>query len=91
MTNTLTSSLRIGPLMLDFPVVQAALSGYSDWPMRVIARRCGAPYSICEVMLDQFVTSLKNREKTRHHLMISDEEHPVGGQLRYLQEHRQTR
>ncbi len=31
--------LRIGSLTLDFPVVQAALSGYSDLPMRVIARR----------------------------------------------------
>jgi hypothetical protein len=31
--------LHIGPLKLDFPVVQAALSGYSDLPMRVIARR----------------------------------------------------
>ena len=81
MTDTLISPLRIGPLALDFPVVQAALSGYSDWPMRVIARRCGAPYALCEVMLDRFLTTLKNREKTRHHLMISDEEHPVGGQL----------
>jgi hypothetical protein len=28
------NELRIGPLRLDFPVVQAALSGYSDLPMR---------------------------------------------------------
>ena len=34
--------LRIGPIELDFPVVQAALSGYSDWAMRTIARRLGA-------------------------------------------------
>ena len=47
--------LRIGPLRLDFPVVQAALSGYSDRPMRLIARRLGAPYTLCEVMLDQFI------------------------------------
>ena len=31
--------LRLGSIELDFPVVQAALSGYSDWPMRVIAKR----------------------------------------------------
>lgn len=73
--------LRIGPIQLDFPVVQAALSGYSDWPMRVIARRLGAPYTICEVMLDQFINAVKNRHKTRRHLKTSDEEHPVGGQL----------
>ncbi|MCA9155745.1 MAG: tRNA-dihydrouridine synthase [Planctomycetales bacterium] len=79
---TLTySPLRLGPIEVGFPVVQAALSGYSDWPMRVIARRLGAPYTLCEVMLDQFLVTLRDRQKTRHHLHISDEEHPVGGQL----------
>ena len=47
--------LRLGPIELDFPVVQAALSGYSDWPMRVIAKRFGASYSLCEVLLDKFL------------------------------------
>jgi len=73
--------LQIGPIALDFPVVQAALSGYSDSPMRTIARRLGAPYTICEVMLDKFVVDLKPRKRTSHYLHISDEEHPVGGQL----------
>jgi len=75
------SPLKIGPITLDFPVVQAALSGYSDAPMRVIARRLGAPYTICEVMLDKFVVELKPRRKNRHFLYIAEEEHPVGGQL----------
>lgn len=74
-------TLRIGPITLDFPVVQAALSGYSDSPMRTIARRLGAPYTICEVMLDKFVVDLKPRKRTSHFLHIADEEHPVGGQL----------
>lgn len=73
--------LRIGPLRLDFPVVQAALSGYSDMPMRLIARRLGAPYTLCEVMLDKFVLGLKPRRKNRHFLHVADEEHPTGGQL----------
>ena len=73
--------LDIGAVKLDIPVVQAALSGYSDWPMRVIARRHGAPYTICEVMLDQFLVALRDRSKTKHFLHISDDEHPVGGQL----------
>jgi nifR3 family TIM-barrel protein len=73
--------LRLGPIELDFPVVQAALSGYSDWPMRVIARRHGAPYTLCEVLLDKFLIELKERQRTRRFLWISDEEHPVGGQL----------
>ncbi len=59
--------------------MQAALSGYSDWAMRVIARRLGAPYTLCEVMLDQLV--LQGGRKNRRYLRISDEEHPVGGQL----------
>src|SRR5882757_8999591 len=73
--------LRIGRLKLDFPVVQAALSGYSDMPMRVIARRLGAPYTLCEVMLDKFILELKPRRRNRHFLHVSDEEHPAGGQL----------
>jgi tRNA-dihydrouridine synthase B len=73
--------LCIGPMRLDFPVVQAALSGYSDMPMRVIARRLGAPYTLCEVMLDQFVVQLKPRRRNRHFLQVADEEHPTGGQL----------
>jgi tRNA-dihydrouridine synthase B len=75
------NQLCIGPLRLDFPVVQAALSGYSDMPMRVIARRLGAPYTLCEVMLDKFVNELKPRRRNRHFLHVADEEHPTGGQL----------
>jgi nifR3 family TIM-barrel protein len=74
-------NLRVGPLSLDFPVVQAALSGYSDMPMRVIARRYGAPYTLCEVMLDKFIVELKPRRRNRHFMIVAGEEHPVGGQL----------
>lgn len=73
--------LSIGNLSLDFPVVQAALSGYSDWPMRVIAKRLGASYTLCEVMLDQFVVKVKPSYKNRRFMKVTDEEHPVGGQL----------
>jgi tRNA-dihydrouridine synthase B len=75
------SPLRIGPIELDFPVVQAALSGYSDWAMRVIARRLGAPYTLCEVMLDRFVSQVSGGRKARRYMQVSDEEHPVGAQL----------
>ena len=73
--------LRIGNVEIGFPVVQAALSGYSDLPMRVIARRHGAPYTVCEVMLDQFLVSLTKRQRTKHFLDIHPDEPPVGGQL----------
>lgn len=80
-TATPLKPLKIGNVDIGFPIVQAALSGYSDWPMRVIARRLGAPYTICEVMLDEFLVKLKERKRTSHFLHISAEEHPVGGQL----------
>ncbi len=79
--NSKLKPLTIGNVEIGFPIVQAALSGYSDWPMRVIAKRLSAPYTICEVMLDQFLVSLKERKRTSHFLHISEEEHPVGGQL----------
>ena len=77
----ISNLLNIGSIELDLPVVQAAMSGYSDWPMRAIARKLGAPYSICEVMIDSFVSSLKDRARTRHHLLVTDNDHPVGAQL----------
>ncbi len=73
--------LQIGPIALDFPVVQAPLSGYSDWPMRVIARRLGAAYTVCEVMLDQFILNVTKGRKARRFLRVTDEEHPCGAQL----------
>jgi tRNA-dihydrouridine synthase B len=74
-------NLRIGNLDIGFPVVQAALSGYSDWPMRMLAREHGASYSLCEVMLDQFLVAMKDRAKNRHYLFNSAAEQPVAGQL----------
>ena len=75
------SPVRIGPIALDFPVCQAALSGYSDWPMRVIARRLGAAYTLCELMLDQFILSVSKGRKFKRFLKTSPEEHPCGAQM----------
>src|SRR4051812_23190180 len=73
--------MKIGNVQIDFPVVQAALSGYSDGAMRRVARRLGAPYTLCEVMLDRFIIEESHTKKNRRHLAVHDEEHPVGGQL----------
>ena len=73
--------LKIGNLDIGFPVVQAALSGYSDWPMRMIAREHGASYTLCEVMLDKFLVELNNKAKNKHFLYNTEEEKPVAGQL----------
>ena len=73
--------LRLGPVAIEFPVVQAPLSGYSDWPMRVIARRLGAAYTVCEVMLDQFILNVTKGRKAKRFLRVTDDEHPCGAQL----------
>ncbi len=73
--------LRIGPVEIGFPVVQAALAGYSDWPMRVIATRLGAPYTVAEVMLDRFVLNVSRGRKARQYIRTTDNEHPCGAQL----------
>ena len=71
--------MNIGQLQFDFPVVQAALSGYSDAAMRRVARMCGAPYALDEVVLDRLIV-VKGR-KQRRHLSLAADDHPIGGQL----------
>lgn len=73
--------LKIGSVDIGFPVVQAALSGYSDWPMRAVARRLGASYTLCEVLLDQFVVSVTRGNKAKKYLRVVNEDHPCGAQL----------
>jgi nifR3 family TIM-barrel protein len=73
------SKLKIGDLTLDFPVVLAALAGYSDLPYRTICRSLGAPFATTEVMLDRF---LLHESKLRRFILKSDaDDHPVGGQF----------
>ncbi len=71
--------LTIGPIQLDAPFVQAALSGYSDASMRLLVREYGCPYAINEVVLDKFVGV--GGKKMRRMLAIPEADHPVGGQL----------
>lgn len=73
--------LKLGNVIVAFPVVQAALSGYSDWPNRVIAWRLGAGYTLGEVLLDQFVLQVTKGRKAKRYIRVSDEEHPTGAQL----------
>ena len=73
--------LSIGPVRIGFPVAQAALSGYSDWPMRVIARRLGAAYVIGEVLLDEFIVNVSKGPKFKRCVRATDDERPSGAQL----------
>ena len=71
--------LRIGPLSLSLPAVQAALSGYSDRAMRIVARRWGAELTMAEVVLDKLVVMPGKIRKRA--LEIGEDDHPIGGQL----------
>ncbi len=61
------------------PAVQAALSGYSDLPMRRVARAHGARFCFNEVVLDRLV--VEKGKIQRLTLDVPDDDHPVGGQL----------
>jgi nifR3 family TIM-barrel protein len=72
--------LRIGSIAIGFPVVQAALSGYSDLAMRRIARQLGASYALCEVVLDRVILQARRKNRLRF-MRVTDDDHPLGGQL----------
>ena len=71
--------LNIGHISLDAPMVQAALSGYSDSSMRRLVRDYGCPYTINEVVLDKMVG--EGGRKMRRMLAVEGGDHPVAGQL----------
>ena len=71
--------LTIGGIVIDFPVVLAALAGYSDRPFRLICRSCGAPYAATEVMLDKQVVLEGKLQRRLTQLDAAD--HPIAGQV----------
>jgi nifR3 family TIM-barrel protein len=71
--------LKIGSLQIDVPFVQAALSGYSDYPMRRLARRHGAVYTLSEARLDRLI--IQPGRKRKQILDVPQDDHPVGAQL----------
>ena len=76
---TVPSGLTIGGITLPLPYFQAALSGYSDRAMRLLAREFGAPLTFPGVMLD---TTTVNPTVVRKHLnVVAEQEHPIGAQI----------
>jgi tRNA-dihydrouridine synthase B len=61
------------------PAIQAALSGFSDRPMRMVARHFGAKLAMAEVVLDEHVL-LHGTHRARI-FSIGEDDHPIGGQL----------
>ncbi|MCJ7642917.1 MAG: tRNA-dihydrouridine synthase family protein [Candidatus Aminicenantes bacterium] len=73
------SPIKIGAIEIEFPVVLAALAGYSDLPYRLICRSCGAAYTTTEAMLDrQVAVEIRRRRKMTR---IDDADRPVAGQI----------
>jgi tRNA-dihydrouridine synthase B len=71
--------LRIGTITIDFPVVLAALAGYTDLPYRLICRSCSVPYTATEAMLDaQVLLEGKLRKRL---IRLDPSDHPVAGQI----------
>jgi tRNA-dihydrouridine synthase B len=72
-------AVRLEEMLRRFPVAQAALSGYSDLPMRRVARLHGAVYALNEVVLDTLVLTPGRKQRAIAH--VPPDDHPVGGQL----------
>ena len=49
--------------------------------MRRITRQLGAPYTVCEVLLDKFVIDVTKGRKAKRFLRVEDEDRPAGAQL----------
>ncbi|MBQ5789242.1 MAG: tRNA-dihydrouridine synthase family protein, partial [Thermoguttaceae bacterium] len=81
MSEPLFPPLKIGKLYLGTPIIQAPLSGYSDAPMRRLARKFGASFALCEVFLDQFILNVSKKSKSRLYLATRDSDKPSGAQL----------
>lgn len=77
----MVSPLKLGPFEFAVPVMEAALSGYSDAPMRRLAKEFGAPFALCEVFLDQFVMAVSKKSKARFYLAVKENDHPCGAQV----------
>jgi tRNA-dihydrouridine synthase B len=71
--------LKIGDIELDVPFFQAPLSGYTDRPMRVLARQFGAPLTFTGVLLDKI--SLHPRAVRKLLSNPGPDESPVGAQI----------
>jgi len=80
----------------DAPFFQAGLAGYSDGPMRLVAREHGAPFCITEALLDRtLMNGGKGRRKEDPDLLASEcglgdpeenriaglDDHPIAGQV----------
>lgn len=71
--------MKIGSLELSMPFIQAALAGYTDYPMRHLARRFGCPLTFTGVMLDRI--ALHPKVMRQQKFLPYPDEHPVVAQI----------
>lgn len=71
--------LTLGSLTLDVPFFQAAISGYTDYAMRRLAKEFGSPLALTGVMLAKSVADPRVLRNPSFH--PRDDEHPVGAQI----------
>ena len=71
--------MKIGTLELNMPFIQAALAGYTDYPMRHLARRFGCPLTFTGVMLDRI--ALHPKVLRQQKFLPGPDEHPVAAQI----------
>jgi nifR3 family TIM-barrel protein len=71
--------LKIGTIELNNPFLQAALSGYTDYPMRILAKRFGCALVLTGVMLDRISLHPKAIKQSKFHCRA--DEHPIAAQI----------
>jgi nifR3 family TIM-barrel protein len=71
--------LKIGTIELNNPFLQAAMSGYTDYPMRILARRFGCSLVLTGVMLDRISLHPKAIKQSKFHCRA--DEHPIAAQI----------
>jgi tRNA-dihydrouridine synthase B len=71
--------MRIGTLQIGDPLVLPPVSGITDRPSRIIARRFGADLAFCEFVSAEGLR--RGGANSRALIDFADDEHPVGVQL----------
>jgi len=71
--------LKLGNIILDMPFFQASLSGYSDYNMRMFARRFGCPFTMADMMLAKSAANPRVLRKAI--FRPGPDEHPIGAQI----------
>ena len=69
----------IGKIQITNPFIQAALAGYTDRAMRMLARRFGCELVFSGVILDKCASYKPLFDKPNY--IIKNDEHPIGAQL----------